>query len=581
MPVFGDTPVTTEDENRVVITKEDYNLLRNAYENQQSMKNDYDKLKDDFRKSQDTVKHLQKSMNELQEIHEKNYQEKMNEMERRMQEQLNDIERRAGLKDVEDRAAATKKTYEEEISDKNKLKDSTPRESSRKEQKVIETSSDEEWKTVKEKKKNLKTRKQEEGRKNYKSNLTLDSVYDLTDELDDIDDDDLTDDYKGKEIRFITQVPEVEPFGNKRGQDVSRFFDEYEKYCYQCFQGRKNLWTKGLKDSLEGLMLESFKAMTADTGLNVKYDVIKKRLINQAQRMKRTSKQDKRNNFDRLKMFGGETVWAYALRLETAAIEKFGEDFLDLEDDKQLFKKFLDTIPDEIRIQVNKQRMLRKRMGAKRYSWNDLRQDLEEGTFNFEDSDRPTQEKSVKMAARDDEDHRVYSTYKDALLASNNNKETDLLFMIKATFDEAKKQTALLEKFVQPRGRDDSRGRADSRGRDNRNSEGGRSQSRNRQQGDNHDTEEKYCTYCRRTGHEWRRCRTRLGQCYACGENGHLIINCPKTAKKDKEQGIQKDKESINKGQKEKKCQVCDGMGHEAKECPTFQTLQKDQAAGN
>ena len=443
----------------------------------------------------------------------------------------------------------------------------------------------------------------------------MDSIYDLTDEMSDSLEENSNDESgKQREIRFISQIPEVEPFANRRGQDINKFFIEYEKYCRQCYPARKNLWIRGLKDSLEGPMLEAFKVMTTDIGLNIKYEVLKNRLIDQAKRMKKTSRQDKRNNFDRIKLNSGESLWAYAMRLEIAAIEKFGEDYLDLEDDKELFRKFLDTIPDDIRILITKQRDQRKRLGANRYSWNDLRQDLEDNIYGFEDFDSSRQEKTVRMAVTSNQD-QVFNNYKDALMASQDGKEVDQLYMIRATWQESKKQTELLEKLVQPRGRssgrgDGNRGSGDRSSSRNRSFSGNRSSSYSGNRTSSSNTiqnteEQENCTYCRRTGHNWKICRTRRGECYACGEKGHLIIDCTKNSqeKKDKResrQGPKRDQQSMkcqlcdrtghkakdcqmmqsNKEQQDKRrCQLCEGTSHEAKDCPLFQKLQKE--AGN
>ena len=368
---------------------------------------------------------------------------------------------------------------------KKKNEKSMPKESSRKDEDTTENDSETENSVSdmkKKKKKNKKKvdKKRSKAKKHHKANITADSMYDYSDaslSTDSSDSLSISDsDYNVKDFRFVTQVPKVEPFANRRGQDVHRFFKEYENYCSQCFQGRKNLWITGLQESLEEGMLDSFRAMTADAGIKMKYEIIKSRLIKQAERMKRTAHHDQRNSFDRIKIRTSESLWAYALRLETAAIEKFGEDILE-QDDKEIFKKFLDTVPDSIRIQVNKQRKLRKRLGAKRYSWNDLRQDLEEETFTT--SERKTADESeVRLGT---EGSPVYDSYKDALIAGQKNQKTDLYFMVKASYDETKKQTDLLRQLVEERGRT-NKGETRSRGTSQN-----RSQSRNREHSQGND----------------------------------------------------------------------------------------------
>ena len=589
-PGIMDSPPKSGNSDPVTVSKEEYNMLKKAYEEQSTRKREFDHLKDELRKAQEKNKQLENNQVEMREILTRQQEENKIEMERQMQEQFNDLVKQ--MKEKEDTSKDNK--IENKARKTDKKNNLTPRESSRKdvdpELSKFEDNSDEGWKTVDSKKKNKKkTDKQIGIKKTSNINVTLDSMYDISDEMtsDSTDEDCLDRKQHGdREIRFFSHVPEVEPFGNKRGQDILKFFSEYEKYCQQCYAGRKNLWIKGLKDSLEGPILEAFKAMTSDTGLNVKYDIIKNRIIDQAQLMKKASKQDKRSNFDRIKMHSGESLWAYALRLEIAAIEKFDEEYLDVEDDKELFRKFLDTIPDEKRVQIIKQREQRRRMGVKRYSWNDLRRDLEEDTFEMSASDSPRHEKTVRMAVQDD-DNTVFDSYKDALLSSQKSKEVDWLYMVKATWEESKKQTELLERLTRPRGRDSSRGSENRRF--DRSSSGNRSYSGNRSTGerslsqsrqDSQREENEFCTYCKRTGHNWRICRTRRGECYACGKNGHLIANCPKKSEK-KEERKETRQDSGHAQQNKMKCQLCDGAGHEVKTCPSFVKLQKEQATGN
>ena len=84
---------------------------------------------------------------------------------------------------------------------------------------------------------------------------------------------------RNKEIRLITQMPKVDIFRNQRSQDVWQFFDEYEQYSQQCYPDRKTVWVRELADRLEGEMLMVYKAMVGEAGSNIKYEVLKDRLI--------------------------------------------------------------------------------------------------------------------------------------------------------------------------------------------------------------------------------------------------------------------------------------------------------------
>ena len=551
-----------EGKDLIPIPKEEYEKLNRVVENHEELLAQYNELKMKCGEMQDNFKSREQNLHA-------SYEKKHEELSANFMIEIENLKAQMGMQ------KSDKSEKADRAIEKNKSQKKDSRENLKKD-KDLESNSTSDSENLSSSSKKLSrkknTRKNEKSDKKEKYNMTVDSMYGLSPESS--SEDSLTDKnqkYKTRGMRLVTQIPKVEPFTNKRGQDVRKFFDEYEEYCNQCYCGRKNLWIKGLKDSLGGTMLDSFLAMTADSGINMRYETVKRRLIDQADRMKKTAYHDKRRDFDRIKMKPNESLWAYAFRLETAAIEKFGDDFLD-DGDVEIFRKFLDTVPEEIRVQVNKQRKLRKRLGADRYSWYDLRQDLEEEVFEKGKHESSQNEVSVKTAMGDS---KVFKSYSEALMASQSNDETGVFYMVKATFDEAKKQTELLQKLTQDRGR--------SVGRENRNRTHPRSRSQSRRSGRQENpsspTGPKKCTYCQILGHEWQECRTRLGQCYRCGVKGHFKAECNQQTPENSSGKTTYKPE--NSPSQVLKCQFCDGMGHTAKDCEKIKGKQQAMPSEN
>lgn len=149
--------------------------------------------------------------------------------------------------------------------------------------------------------------------------------------------------------------------------------------------------------------------------------------------MKKSSYHDPRKNFDSISMKQNETAWEYAHRLETAAIEKFGDEFIE-DKQKDVLRKFLDTVPENVRRTVNKQRKLRKQLGAKPYTWNDVLQDLEEDNGDL--LSKKSQDMWVDTASAQP---KVFASYRDALKAGEQSEEVQTNYIIKAIFENTRK----------------------------------------------------------------------------------------------------------------------------------------------
>lgn len=317
--------------------------------------------------------------------------------------------------------------------------------------------------------------------------------------------------YRKKEIRFISEIPSVEPFDPVRGQSIHHFFTEYEKYCDNRFPHRKDLWVKELKNCLKGKLLDGYEGLTCDGTVDIKYEWIKSKIVDHALRMKKSVKKGTKKDFDSLRMKPGESLLFYAMRLETAGKRKFGEKEMQ-RNLTVLFKKFIETVPEEVRNYFHRRRNDAKRYGGHKYTWKDVLQDLEDQDFELENKET----RHVNMAAPSLE----FPTYRDALTSSLKNEESSqLLFQIKTVFDHIQREQNQGISFKR---------REESLDRETHASSRNQSYNMQNKKYNNQSSRKstKACDYCKKTGHDIEKCKIRLGLCFTCNGKGHRAEDC-------------------------------------------------------
>src|SRR5215469_10308580 len=217
----------------------------------------------------------------------------------------------------------------------------------------------------KNKNKNKENEKQNET-KDRKKYISLDSLETSTESntesMTEADDSGPTHIHKSIVIREVAKVPPYDVYGNK---DLKEFLMEYETYCRSQWPENKRIWSEKLGENLTGRIAEFYRNITCAG--EVKYEVLKDRIQEQVNRIKGGIKYRKRNDFQNAKKGKQEQIDHFAHRLETLARKRFGDEGIN--ENKELFKKFLECIPDDLRDYINTKRKEKSRWAGRRLLW--------------------------------------------------------------------------------------------------------------------------------------------------------------------------------------------------------------------
>src|SRR5678816_1141752 len=122
---------------------------------------------------------------------------------------------------------------------------------------------------------------------------------------------------------------------------------------------------------------------------------------------------------DRARRGKSERIDMYAHRLETLARKKFGDD--DVDGDKRLLKKFLETIPTSVAEYVNLRRKEKMRWAGARLTWEDVLEIVEDREFEGEREENERREvysgRGMNASERVSQPPQ-YKSYRDALKAN-------------------------------------------------------------------------------------------------------------------------------------------------------------------
>ncbi|RXG71119.1 hypothetical protein Avbf_04773 [Armadillidium vulgare] len=318
-------------------------------------------------------------------------------------------------------------------------------------------------------------------------------------------------DYDVKRSILIRDIPKISKFNVYGTKDVHDFFKEYESYCKEKFSENKGFWVKELGEFLEGRMLDFYKAVVS-VG-EPKYEVVKQRIEDQVRRVKGGVKYRKVNDFDKARMGKNERLDLYAHRLETLARKKFGDE--DVNENKLLMKKFLETIPTSVAEFINARRKEKMRWARERLRWEDVLEIVEDREFNVPERSENEQIHVFSGRSENRGPPTQYKSYRDALRA--NPYEV----MVKFLEDFYGGTPQMGVRMVNQRRR--------MNGNVSRNAQSGQGNQAN-VNGQNADTNVQNrvvtCFRCGKVGHMISECRWANGACFSCGQVGHLANSC-------------------------------------------------------
>lgn len=308
---------------------------------------------------------------------------------------------------------------------------------------------------------------------------------------------------------LIREVPKVGKFNVYGPKDVKEFFKEYESYCREKFGENTRFWVKELGEFLEGRLYDFYRAIVS-VG-EPKFEVVKERVIDQVKRVKSGVKYRKKNDFEDAQMGKNERLDMYAHRLESLARKRFGDEGIN--ENKDLMKKFLGTIPNKVGEYVNARRKDKKRWTGERLLWEEVLEIVEDREFGENDREDAT----VYAGGRVKREVPEFRSYKEALMANPVDVMAKFLDEYYGQNEETRGRKRVYVGQTRAGMRDTSVGRE-------RSMSVNRSVSRNARVNMNNEVK---CVRCNRMGHVRSNCRWALGQCLGCGQTGHLVKDCP------------------------------------------------------
>src|SRR5215469_8532356 len=416
------------------------------------------------------------------------------------------------------------------------------------------------------KKKNRRRRKRKK-KENRKRNISIDSLdtdSSSSSETDTESNTDSSDSARVQKTILIREPTKVEPFDVYSGKKIEEFFSEYEKHCKQQFPDNKKVWCTNLKESMIGRMKTYYDTVTCVE--DPKYEMVKKRIISHVHRIKAGIKYKKRDHFQKARMGKEEAIDEYAHRLETLAWKKFGDQ--DMDENKDLIKKFLDTIPEHYAEFFNLKRKEKLDWTNKRLTWTNILNILEDSSWEHGKVD----EGYVRIRQGQTE----FMTYKEALLATPTalNPPQNPSVMKAQQSSPQERDTTEVRQYTGQQGWNNQQNYATNNGQryeswNNQNRQMNNNGPRYTQWNNQPNSTNLVCYGCNQGGHMLRDCPIK-GHCFSCGQQGHLRWNCPNQPNRPRARCGNcgnNNHFAVSCPLPRNKCTVCGFMGHRSEIC--------------
>ena len=278
------------------------------------------------------------------------------------------------------------------------------------------------------------------------------------------------------EVDRNKNVPPPEVFDITAGKSFTRFWGKFERYCRCKYSNEEDDWVDVLGKYLKGEMKDIYRPAQEN---EQSYQYIKKRLINWYTAKRRNIEIDRRHEFAHAVMKKNENVHAYMYRLEDLAQAAFSDAETQ---EAELSMKLMKTAPSDFVEKIKEQSWLKSQNGTGYLTWEQVKV-----MASFRDENRTKRRvRSREQSWSEDEDERDVANI---------------------TVKEGQRK----RKEDNKSSRDETEPRRTSRGE---------VQSGNR-------GPKVICRYCQRAGHIEKECWRKQGACLACGQKGHIAVNCP------------------------------------------------------
>ena len=325
-------------------------------------------------------------------------------------------------------------------------------------------------------------------------------------------------------------VPEPEPFQLGTGQKINKFFKIFERYCEHQYSNDKSDWIKVLGKYLQGEIKSVYEAVKIAKD---DYQRIKARILDYYQMNKEKIDTDRKSQFEQAKMKPGELIGIYALRLESLAEKAYPN--VPVENNKDLRKKFIKTVPEYFANQLYAHNTVTKGCTGRDLLWDDI---VKLATLSQSEIENIQTGTAYEMyygneIKSKEPTHGVNSQMTEYKNTKINNKKSNYLFQEPKGNNRMFNKKRYNAKYEINNNYNNVK-QNEYNGNSNINSKQGHVNTdqvkngfQNRQRYFNSTNKvAETCNYCKKLNHQEKDCRIKHRLCFKCGGTNHISRHC-------------------------------------------------------